>query len=48
MAEAEPVFILEDPEGTPWVMQAFGQIFDKSLIYDTLKDLGAKLKPPAG
>ena len=24
MAEAEPVFILEDPEGTPWVMQAFG------------------------
>ena len=32
----------------PWVMQAFGQIVDKSLTYDALKDLGAKLKPPAG
>jgi hypothetical protein len=46
--KGKPVFILEDPEGTPWVMQAFGQIIDKSLTYEGLKDLGAKLKPPAG
>lgn len=46
--KGRPVFILDDPQGTPWVMQAFGQLVDKSLTYDTLKDLGGKLKPPAG
>jgi hypothetical protein len=46
--KGKPVFILDDPEGTPWVMQAFGQIVDKTLTYDTLKDLGSKIKPPAG
>lgn len=46
--KGKPLFILEDPSGTPWVMQAFGKIVDPSLSYDTLKDLGAKLKPPAG
>lgn len=46
--KGKPVFILEDPEGTPWVMQAFGQIVDPSLTYEGLKDLGSKLKPPPG
>jgi len=46
--KGKPVFILQDKEGTPWVMQAFSQILDKSLTYDTLKDLGAKLKPAPG
>jgi hypothetical protein len=46
--KGKPVFILDDPEGTPWVMQAYGQIIDKTLTYDGLKDLGSKLKPPAG
>ncbi|MFO1061750.1 MAG: hypothetical protein U1E53_32865 [Dongiaceae bacterium] len=46
--KGKPVFILDDPEGTPWVMQAFGQIIDKTLTYETLKDLGSKLKPPPG
>ena len=46
--KGKPVFILEDPEGTPWVMQAFGQIVDPSLTYEGLKDLGAKLKPAPG
>jgi hypothetical protein len=46
--KGQPVFILDDPQGTPWVMQAFGQLVDKSLTYDTLKDLGSKLKPAAG
>jgi hypothetical protein len=47
-AKGKPVFILDDPEGTPWVMQAFGQIVDPTLTYDTLKDLGTKLKPAPG
>jgi len=46
--KGKPVFILQDPEGTPWVMQAFGKIVDPSLTYDSLKNLGEKLKPPAG
>jgi hypothetical protein len=44
----KPVFILEDPEGTPWVMQAYSKIIDPTLTYDSLKNLGAKLKLPAG
>ena len=35
--KGKPVFILEDPERTPWVMQAFGQIVDPTLTYDSLK-----------
>ena len=46
--KGKPVFILEDKDGTPWVMQAFGQMIDKTLTYDTLKDLAAKLKPAPG
>jgi hypothetical protein len=46
--KGKPVFILDDPQGTPWVMQAFGQIIDPSLTYEGLKDLASKLKPPAG
>jgi hypothetical protein len=29
-------------------MQAWGQLIDKTLTYDGLKDLGTKLKPPPG
>lgn len=39
----QPVFILDDPDGTPWVMQAFTTLVDPDLTYDTLKDLGSKL-----
>jgi hypothetical protein len=46
--KGKPVFILEDKDGTPWVMQAFGQLIDKSLTYESLKDLGSKLKPAPG
>jgi hypothetical protein len=46
--KGKPVFILDDPEGTPWVMQAFGQLVDKGLSYEGLKDLGSRLKPPPG
>lgn len=44
----QPLFILDDPEGTPWVMQAYSKILDKDLTYDGLKDLAAKLSPPEG
>jgi hypothetical protein len=46
--KGKPVFILDDPQGTPWVMQAYGQLVDKTLTYDGLKDLAAKLKPAPG
>ena len=46
--KGKPVFILEDPDGTPWVMQAFGKIVDPSLTYDDLMNLGERIKPPAG
>jgi hypothetical protein len=46
--KGKPVFILEDPSGTPWVMQAYSMIVDPKLTYDDLANLGSKLKPPAG
>lgn len=44
----QPVFILDDPEGTPWVMQAFGQIVNPNLTYATLPSLAESLRPPPG
>jgi hypothetical protein len=46
--KGKPVFIIDDAEGTPWVMQAFGQLVDPNLTYDGLKDIGSRLKLPAG
>jgi hypothetical protein len=43
-----PVFTLDADDGSRYVMQAFSQIVDKSLSYDDLATLGAKLKPPSG
>jgi hypothetical protein len=44
----KPVFILDDPDGNPWVMQASAQIVDPNLTYERLADLGSKLKLPPG
>jgi len=44
----EPLFILDDPDGTPWVMQAYSKILDPNLTYADLSDMASKLKPPAG
>jgi hypothetical protein len=44
----KPVFILEDPRGNPWVMQAYSLIADPNLIYDSLASLGTRLKLPPG
>ena len=47
-ARGKPVFILDDPDGNPWVMQAYSLIVDPNQTYESLKDLGRKLKLPAG
>jgi len=46
--KGKPVFILEDPNGMSWVMQASSQIVDPNLTYDQLEKLGDKLKPAPG
>jgi hypothetical protein len=46
--KGKPVFILDDPQGTPWVMQAFSDIVDPNLTYDQLEKLGDVLKPALG
>jgi len=46
--KGKPVFILDDPEGRPWVMQAYSLIVDPSLTYELLKNLGSKLKLAPG
>jgi len=47
-AKGQMVFILDDPDGTPWIMQAYSLIVDPNLKYDDLKTLGTKLKLPTG
>lgn len=44
----KPVFMLEAPDGSRYVMQAYAQIVDKTLSYDALPKLGARLKLPKG
>ncbi len=46
--KGKPVYILDDPTGTPWVMQAYSMIVDPKLTYDDLANLGGKLKLPPG
>ena len=45
--KGKPVFILEDPQGNPWVMQAASLIVDPSETYDSLKDLGEQAEAGA-
>ncbi len=47
-AKGQTVFILDDPSGTPWVLQAYSRIVDPNLTYDDLKQLDKKLKLPVG
>jgi hypothetical protein len=46
--KGKPVFILDDPNGMPWVMQAYSDIVDPELTYDDLAKLGDKLKLASG
>jgi hypothetical protein len=44
----KPVFLLVAPDGKRYAMQAYAQMIDKSLSYDDLPGLGARLKLPSG
>jgi hypothetical protein len=44
----KPVFLLVAPDGKRYAMKAYAQIIDKSLSYDELPGLGARLKLPKG
>jgi hypothetical protein len=44
----KPIFILTDPSGTPYVMQAGCSIVDPTLTYQDLFNLSPKLKNPPG
>jgi hypothetical protein len=44
----KPVFVLVAPNGSRYAMQAYAQIVDKTLSYDDLPKLGARLKLPKG
>jgi len=46
--KGKPVFILDDPEGNPWVMKSVSLIFEPSQTYASLNDLGSHLKLPPG
>jgi hypothetical protein len=41
-------YILDDPEGNTWVMKSASLIVDPNQKFEDLKDLGSRLKPPAG
>jgi hypothetical protein len=43
-----PIFLLQAPDGSRFVMQAYAQIVDKTLTYADLPGLGARLKLPRG
>ncbi|MEP9379578.1 hypothetical protein ABLE91_22895 [Aquabacter sp. CN5-332] len=44
----QPTFQLKSPKGASYVMQAYAAFIDKSLTYNDLPNLGARLKLPAG
>lgn len=46
--KGQPVFMLESPDGMPWVMQAYSNIVDPNLTYADLQTLGTKLKLAPG
>jgi hypothetical protein len=47
-AKGQTIFILDDPDGVPWVLQAYSLIVDPGLTYADLKALDKKLKLPPG
>ena len=42
------IYVLDDPEGNPWVMKSASLIFDRNQKYEDLEKLGSRLKPAAG
>jgi hypothetical protein len=47
-SRGQPVFIVDGPDGMPWVMQAYSRIVDPRLTYQDLQTLDTKLKPAPG
>ena len=43
-----PAFLLDDPEDNTWCMKSAGLIVDPDQTYESLKDLGGRLKPAGG
>jgi hypothetical protein len=41
-------YLLDDPDGQTWVMKSASLIKDPNQKFEDLKDLGSRLKPPAG
>ena len=46
--EGKPVFILEDPQGNPWVMKSMSLITYPDQRFDELGTLGSRLNLPPG
>lgn len=46
--QGKPLFILDDPEGKPWVMKSCGLIIDPTMSYEQLEALGSRLKSAPG
>jgi hypothetical protein len=46
--KGKPVFILDDPEGNPWVMKSFSLITHPDQKFEELPTLGSRLKLPPG
>lgn len=43
--KGSPAFLLDDPDGDSWCMKSASLIVDPSQTYESLKDLGSRLKP---
>ena len=43
-----PVFLLDDPDGNTYCMKSASLITDPNQTYESLTDLGGRLKPPPG
>jgi hypothetical protein len=46
--KSKPVFILDDPDGNPWVMKSCSLIVDPTMSYEKLMTLGERLKAAGG
>jgi len=47
-SKGQPIFMLEDADGMPWVMQAYSNIVAPNLTYEELQMLDKKLQLPTG
>ncbi len=46
--KGSPAFLLDDPDGDSWCMKSASLIVDPGQTYESLKDLGSRLKPAPG